>query len=278
MYQQGLSSWLAVGLGKAPGAARLISKALVWGCRLQSSQPHSGRTDLHPSALCCGTPRPRADTEHSGTWTPGRKWPPGEKSPMGSSAQLCRESRPDVGMSTGRWGLRFHRRCSRRSLVPGPSGARPPARGRPTRLRRHNSFQAQPLSAPARHGRAPQAAGSFPPAPPALPGSSGSRTTRTLTSFQAETSHRRLLHKTPLPTSRSGCGLRASQAAPDPPLPLPAGGHFRPATAELAEDQGRKWPNLRLPGREECRGVRDFPEAPGGGGGGGGGGLCPPGS
>ncbi|EGW10336.1 hypothetical protein I79_003656 [Cricetulus griseus] len=67
---------------------------------------------------------------------------------MGSSAQLCGESRPDVGMSPGRWGLRFHRRCSRGPLVPGPSGARPPAQGRPTRLRGHNSFQAQPLSLP----------------------------------------------------------------------------------------------------------------------------------
>lgn len=57
---------------------------------------------------------------------------------MGSSAQLCEESRPDVELSTGSWRLRFHRRCFHGPLVSGPSGARPPARGRPTRLRRHN--------------------------------------------------------------------------------------------------------------------------------------------
>lgn len=129
MYQQGLSSWLAVGLGKAPGAARLISKALVWGCRLQSSQPHSGRTDLHPSALCCGTPRPRADTEHSGTWTPGRKWPPGEKSPMGSSAQLCRESRPDVGMSTGEVGAALPQEMLPQVARAGPQRCEAPGAG-----------------------------------------------------------------------------------------------------------------------------------------------------
>lgn len=123
---------------KAPGAAPLTPKALIWGCRLQRGHPPFGAHGPASLVLCCGTPRPQTDTEHSSTWTPGRKWPPGEKSPVGSSAQLCGESRPDVELSTGSWGLRFHRRCFHGPLVPGPSGARPPARGRPTRLRRQN--------------------------------------------------------------------------------------------------------------------------------------------
>lgn len=229
------------------------------------------RRDPQPSALCCSTPRPRADTEHSSTWTPGRKWPPGEKGTAGSGAQLCRESQPDVGVSIRRWGLRFHKSCYGGPLVPSPGGARPPERGRPTPLRRRCSSQARPL---APRPRTPlQGTRSF----PALPGSSGSHAASTPTGFQSGTSHRRSLHETPLPTGRSGRRLRASQAAPDPPLPLPAGGHFRPATAELAEDLARKWPNLPSPARGQHGGVRDFTDAPESRGGGDRG-LCPPAS
>ncbi|XP_060247316.1 uncharacterized protein LOC132656493 [Meriones unguiculatus] len=86
---------------------------------------------------------------------------------MGSGAQLCRESRPDVGGSTGRWGLCFHKECYRGPLVPSPSGARPPAPGRPTRLRRRSSSPARPLVPPPATTARSRAPGSS--RPPFLP-------------------------------------------------------------------------------------------------------------
>lgn len=127
---------------------RSSPKVLIWGCRLQRGHPRFGAHEPASPVLCCGTPRPQTDTEHSSTWTPGRKWPPGEKSLVGSSAQLCGESQPDVELSTGSRELRFHRRCFHGPLVPGPSGARPPGAGQAYSAAPPQQIRAQPLSLP----------------------------------------------------------------------------------------------------------------------------------
>nr|XP_019588646.1 PREDICTED: uncharacterized protein LOC109448115 [Rhinolophus sinicus] len=71
--------------------------------------------------------------------------------------------------------------------------------------------------------------------------------------------HRRL-HETRVPKSRSRRLLPALQAARDPPLPLPAGSHFRQATAELAEvrraGNGRTRPPASGWGRSRLSGQR----------------------
>jgi hypothetical protein len=108
---------------------------------------HVGRHG-DPQSLSCGTPRPREDTEHSNTWTPGRKWPPGEKSPTGSGAQLCRGEAARCGSDRGEL-----KAALPREMFPWAASARPqrseaPARGRPTRLRRRRSSQAPPLVPP----------------------------------------------------------------------------------------------------------------------------------
>lgn len=64
--------------------------------------------------------------------------------------------------------------------------------------------------------------GLLPPPPGVLPASSSGTS-------------RRCLCKTQVPQSRSGRPPPAFQATHDPPLPPPAGSHFRQATAELAE-------------------------------------------
>lgn len=90
--------------------------------------------------------------------------------------------------------------------------------------------------------------------PPPLPSPGGRPASSSGTS-------RRRLRETRVPKSRSRRLLPAFQAAPDPPLPLPAGSHFRQATAELAEvrraGNGRTWA-LASPGGG---GGRDFPDS-----------------
>ncbi|KAI5167843.1 Triple Functional Domain Protein [Manis pentadactyla] len=90
---------------------------------------------------------------------------------------------------------------------PGPARPVPGARGKPRDAYRR----------PGRSG--------LPPPPAVLPASSSG------------TSRCRLCEARG-PRSRSRRLPPAFQAAPDPPLPLPAGSHFRQATAELAEERG----------------------------------------
>lgn len=91
-----------------------------------------------------------------------------------------------------------------------------------------------------------------PPPPPGVRQASSSGTSR------------RRLRETRVPKSRSRRLPPAFQAAPDPPLPLPASSHFRQATAELAEvrgaGNGRTWA-LTSPGGVGRRGGRDFPDS-----------------
>lgn len=216
---------------KAPGAAPLIPKVLIWGCRLQRGHPPFGAHGPASLVLCCGTPRPQTDTEHSSTWTPGRKWPPGEKSPAGSSTQLCKENQPDVELSTGRWGLRFQRRWFCGPLVPGPSGARPPGTGQAYSATPPQQIRAQPLS---------------------LPPATAARS------------------KLPGPSRQPSCPARVIGLPRHPdPYQLPVRDEPSPSPAQNSASHKPLWlPAARLPGRAESSappaGRRPFPTGKGG--------------
>lgn len=108
------------------------------------------------------------------------------------------------------------------SRGPGTAGPVPPARCRRVGRARDPYRERLP-------GRRAGCSG-LPPPPAVLPASSSGTS-------------RRRLREPRLPERRSRRLPPAFQAAPDPPLPLPAGSHFRQATAELAE--GRRAGNGR---------------------------------
>lgn len=134
------------------------------------------------------------------------------------------------------------------SRGPGTAGPVPPARCRRVGRARDSYRERLP-------GRRASCSG-LPPPPAVLPASSSGTS-------------RRRLREPRLPERRSRRPPPAFQAAPDPPLPLPAGSHFRQATAELAE--GRRAGNGRttalgsggvLAGRQASEAFRTAPEGP----------------